>query len=221
MMSDPTVSDLPSAALIHKARVQYEFVVATERSGLSPDAPNVHEAGAIFYDAALLLTDLADALEAAEARASTAEAEVERLREFIATVAYEDDPIEELSERADTLVHSWPGTWQGVRRPLAPKITVHFQGGPWHGQTYEVEQVVGPVFGVGHEIGNHYWLDSKSGNTPTYHWDGTEWAVKCSHDADPGECMACLIESTEITPAPEAPTGCKPSDHERASEAPA
>jgi hypothetical protein len=85
-MSDPTVSDLPSAALIHKARVQYEFVVATERSGLSPDAPNVHEAGAIFYDAALLLTDLADALEAAESRASTAEAEVERLREFIATV---------------------------------------------------------------------------------------------------------------------------------------
>lgn len=57
------------------------------------------------------------------------------------------------------------------------KVVVHFDGGPWDGQTYEVERVVGPVFAVGHEVGNHYWLDTKS-DPPTYHWDGTEWEVK-------------------------------------------
>jgi hypothetical protein len=46
-------------------------------------------------------------------------------------------------------------------------------GGPWDTQTIEVERVVGPVFGVGHHIGNHYWLDTKSGDPPKYHWDGT------------------------------------------------
>lgn len=50
------------------------------------------------------------------------------------------------------------------------KVEVHFRGGPWAGQTYEVERVVGPVFAVGDEIGNHYWLDSKS-DPPTYIWD--------------------------------------------------
>lgn len=50
------------------------------------------------------------------------------------------------------------------------KITVHFQGGPWNGTTYEVERVIGPLFAVGHEIGNHYWLDSKS-DPPTYFWN--------------------------------------------------
>lgn len=55
-----------------------------------------------------------------------------------------------------------------------PKTTVHFSGGPWARQTYEVKHVVGPLFAVGHEIGNHYWLDTKS-DPPTYVWDGTEW----------------------------------------------
>jgi len=50
---------------------------------------------------------------------------------------------------------------------------VAFVGGPWDTQTIEVERVVGPVFGVGHHIGNHYWLDTKSGDPPKYHWDGT------------------------------------------------
>lgn len=59
-----------------------------------------------------------------------------------------------------------------------PKTTVRFAGGPWDGQTTDIGRVVGPVFAVGHEIGNHYWLNSKSGNTPTYHWDGTEWGFK-------------------------------------------
>ena len=54
---------------------------------------------------------------------------------------------------------------------------VTFAGGPWNGQTYGVERVVGPVFAVGHVIGNHYWLDSKGRGTPTYHWDGTEWEI--------------------------------------------
>lgn len=49
-------------------------------------------------------------------------------------------------------------------------ITVHFKGGPWDGQTTNVERVVGPVFAVGHQIGNHYWLDTKSA-PPTYFWD--------------------------------------------------
>lgn len=52
------------------------------------------------------------------------------------------------------------------------RFTVHFRGGPWDGQTTEVERVVAPVFAVGHEVGNHYWLDTKS-DPPTYHWDGT------------------------------------------------
>ena len=47
--------------------------------------------------------------------------------------------------------------------------TAHFAGGPWDGQQVEMEQVVGPVFGVGHDFGNHYWLDTKS-DPPTYHW---------------------------------------------------
>jgi hypothetical protein len=53
------------------------------------------------------------------------------------------------------------------------KVEVKFVGGPWAGQTTTVERVVGPVFAVGHEVGNHYWLDSKSKGTPLYYWDGT------------------------------------------------
>src|ERR1700733_9680706 len=56
--------------------------------------------------------------------------------------------------------------------PELRKVPVSFSGGPWDGQTYDVDRVVAPVFGAGHEIGNHYWLDVKSGNTPTYYWDG-------------------------------------------------
>lgn len=48
--------------------------------------------------------------------------------------------------------------------------TVHFVGGPWDGLHVEEERVVGPVYGVGHEIGNRYWLDTKS-DPPTYYWD--------------------------------------------------
>lgn len=62
--------------------------------------------------------------------------------------------------------------WRRQSEVDAAKTTVHFVGGPWDGQSYEVERVVAPVFGAGHPIGNHYWLDTKSGNTPTYHWDG-------------------------------------------------
>lgn len=58
--------------------------------------------------------------------------------------------------------------WDNAR----PKVTVHFIDGPWSGQSYEVERVVGPVFGAGHEVGNHYWLDTKS-DPPTYFWDGS------------------------------------------------
>lgn len=47
---------------------------------------------------------------------------------------------------------------------------VVFAGGPWDGQSHTVPRVIGPVFAVGDEIGNHYWLDSKS-DPPTYHWD--------------------------------------------------
>jgi hypothetical protein len=50
---------------------------------------------------------------------------------------------------------------------------VKFIGGPWAGETTTVERVVGPVFAVGHEVGNHYWLDSKSEGTPLYYWDGS------------------------------------------------
>jgi hypothetical protein len=57
---------------------------------------------------------------------------------------------------------------------VAHKTTLHFAGGPWNGRAYEADRVVGPVFAVGHEIGNHYWLDSKS-DPPTYHWDGAEF----------------------------------------------
>lgn len=48
-------------------------------------------------------------------------------------------------------------------------VTVYLRGGPWDGQTREVERVVGPLLSVGHEIGNHYWLDTKS-DPPTYYW---------------------------------------------------
>lgn len=51
--------------------------------------------------------------------------------------------------------------------------TVHLVGGPWDGQQIEVECVVGPVLAVGHKVGNHYWLDTKS-DPPAYHWDGAQ-----------------------------------------------
>ena len=51
-----------------------------------------------------------------------------------------------------------------------PPVVVRFVGGPWDGQTVEVERVVGPVFAAGHEVGNHYWLDTKS-DPPTYFWE--------------------------------------------------
>ena len=53
-------------------------------------------------------------------------------------------------------------------------FTIHFQGGPWGGQTAQVERIVAPVFAVGHIVGNHYYLDTKS-DPPTYFWDGTEY----------------------------------------------
>jgi hypothetical protein len=49
-------------------------------------------------------------------------------------------------------------------------VTVYFSGGPWDGQQAQVERVIGPVFVLGHEIGNHYWLDVNS-DPPTYFWD--------------------------------------------------
>lgn len=55
-----------------------------------------------------------------------------------------------------------------------PKTRVSFNGGPWDQETAEVGRVVGPVFAVGHQVGNHYWLNSKS-DPPTYHWDGAPW----------------------------------------------
>jgi hypothetical protein len=36
----------------------------------------------------------------------------------------------------------------------------------------DTKRLTAPVFAVGHEVGNHYWLDTKS-DPPTYHWDGT------------------------------------------------
>lgn len=59
--------------------------------------------------------------------------------------------------------------------PAPKRVAVHFAGGPWNGKTTDVEYVVAPVFAPGHEVGNHYWLDTKS-DPPAYHWDGTEWA---------------------------------------------
>lgn len=59
----------------------------------------------------------------------------------------------------------------------ASRVTVHFSGGPWDGKTTDIERVVAPVFGPGHEVGNHYWLDTTGTGPPTYHWDGTAWEV--------------------------------------------
>lgn len=50
-----------------------------------------------------------------------------------------------------------------------PPITVHFEGGPWHGKTAAIDTVTAPVYAVGHDTGKHYWLDTNS-NPPTYHW---------------------------------------------------
>lgn len=66
-----------------------------------------------------------------------------------------------------------PEDYEWADRQMIPKVAVHFIGGPWAGQTFEIDRVVGPLFGVGHEIGKHYWLDTKS-DPPTYHWDGGE-----------------------------------------------
>lgn len=49
------------------------------------------------------------------------------------------------------------------------KITVHFEGGPWHGRSATVRTVTAPVFSVGNTIGRDYWLDTKS-DPPTYRW---------------------------------------------------
>jgi len=92
-----------------------------------------------------------------------------------------------LREALRIIERSIAGDAQGLQRIARgalgeeePKrhFQVGFKGGPWDGQFYEVEHIMGPVFAVGHLVGNHYWFDSNSGNKPTYHWDGTEWAVK-------------------------------------------
>jgi hypothetical protein len=59
----------------------------------------------------------------------------------------------------------------------ASRATVRFIGGPWDDKTADMNHVTAPVFAPGHEVGNHYWLDTKS-DPPTYHWDGTEWEAK-------------------------------------------
>lgn len=48
-------------------------------------------------------------------------------------------------------------------------LTVHFDGGPWHGRTALVRTVTAPVFAVGDAEGKHYWLDQNS-DPPTYRW---------------------------------------------------
>lgn len=77
----------------------------------------------------------------------------------------------------------------GWKPPAGPKpesgVTVHFAGGPWDKQTTTLDRVVGPVLGPGHEVGSHYWLDTK-GNPPTYHWDGTPWQTVAAPCSDPG-----------------------------------
>lgn len=60
--------------------------------------------------------------------------------------------------------------------PPPPAAVMVFVGGPWDGKSH-TGRVTAPVFAVGDEVGNHYWLDTKS-DPPTYHWDGTEWEVK-------------------------------------------
>lgn len=74
--------------------------------------------------------------------------------------------------------------------PDPAPITAHFAGGPWDGKTVDVARIVAPVFGPGHEIGNHYWLDTKGASgAPTYHWDGTEWAEQTpTAETDEKEC---------------------------------
>lgn len=69
----------------------------------------------------------------------------------------------------DVLAAVEAGLHQAFGIPEPRVVTVHFAGGPWDQRTTEVDRVVGPVFAVGHEVGNHYWLDSKS-DPPTYHW---------------------------------------------------
>lgn len=65
------------------------------------------------------------------------------------------------------------------------QVEVSFNGGPWNGETTQVERVVGPLFAVGHQVGNHYWLDSKS-DPPAYYWDGTDWEL-AAHPTEGGE----------------------------------
>lgn len=54
---------------------------------------------------------------------------------------------------------------------LAGTTRITFYGGPWDGEHSDVFMVTGPVFSVGHAIGSHYWLNTKS-DPPRYHWDG-------------------------------------------------
>lgn len=69
-----------------------------------------------------------------------------------------------------TLVDEF-GPVEVIYTPTEPRVvTVHFSGGPWNGQTIEVERVISPVFLPGNEVGNHYWLDIKS-DPPTYFWN--------------------------------------------------
>ena len=76
------------------------------------------------------------------------------------TVVHRDTAMELQRQLADLL------------KPKPPKVTVYFAGGPWDGQHTEVDMATAPLFAVGHSIGGHYWLDTKSGDKPTYHWDG-------------------------------------------------
>lgn len=80
------------------------------------------------------------------------------------------------------LLNPWPSDVSSLLRAAADEIdrvsqrqtstTVHFDGGPWNGETTDLEQIVAPVFSPAHEIGKNYWLDTKGrpGKPPTYHW---------------------------------------------------
>jgi hypothetical protein len=80
-------------------------------------------------------------------------------------------------------VAAWVAAAEAIHRAqsapsVAERTTVHFAGGPWDGKTTDMDHLVAPVFGPGHAVGNHYWLDTKSSSgVPTYHWDGCEWAT--------------------------------------------
>lgn len=107
-----------------------------------------------------------------------------------------DEVPDEVAARI-TNPHAWgddsyepPAPTSSNGEPASPqaqgvsKITIRFSGGPWDGQEHAIDKVTSPVFAVGHEIGNWYYLDQNSPDVPVYFWQPDPDEGQATEDPD-------------------------------------